>query len=197
MWIKRSEVLEYVNQYLHDIKLEELFLLSKSIKIDVNKKTIEEQILKISNGEVVSKIDYYDKFVKALKIYSHKSFQICFILKMIAGEVTYSQGSVDALDLTIDDEKILKSDVDRLVIPLKHIYKEIIVLKQKAENFSTYLDEIDFSMPKTGVVNFSSNKRLDEVKMTRRQVQDKLKQREEIRRKIIEKYNSTHNIQID
>ena len=197
MWMKRIEVLNYVNNYMGDITLNDLFLLSKNIKIEASKEMLQKQILQHSNGDIATQIDYYDKFVKALKIYAKKSFQISYLLKMIVGEVPFSQTSLDELDITIDDEKVLKSDIDRLVFPLKHIYNLMKDIKEKAENFSTYIseEEIEFVMPKTGVLNLSSSHRFDEVNMTRKQVQKKMKQRAELTKMIFEKYHSTHNAQ--
>ena len=114
-------------------------------------------------------LSYYDKFVKAFKVYAEKCLQICHIIKMIAGEIPYFESLAEIFDLTIEDDKVLLSDIDRLMKPLKVNYKLLLDVKAKAEEPETYVEEIEFKMPKSSLLNHSFGLIADRVEMTDRQ----------------------------
>ena len=166
MWIKRSEVINYVNEYLKTIKVDELFNLSKTLKIEVDKKFIEDKLLERFSGEVSIRLLNYDKFVKAFKIYADKCFKISHLLKMLAGEIPYMQSLVEMLDITCEEDRVLLTDIDRLMKPLKVNYDLLIDVKAKAEDPETYMELIDFNMPKSSLLNQSFKRMADRVEMT-------------------------------
>ncbi len=187
MWIKKSEVINHVNDYLKVVTVSDLFKYSRDVKIDIDKKTLETLILEKYASEIPIRLSFYEKFAKALKIYAGKCFKICHILEMIAGVIPFSESIAETLDITIEDEMILESDINRLMRPLKTNYELLLDVKQKAENPETYLDDIDFKMPNGVLLNKSPKFAADKIAMTDKQMKEQSKLIKEMTKEVISK----------
>jgi len=99
-----------------------------------------------------SKYKYYREdlqhFNNLFRIYTLKCLKICSIISMIAGRRMLDKELMQELDITIDEKEILISDVDRLLVPLKHNYELALAIKFKAEQMITYLN---LNMDRVGV----------------------------------------------
>ena len=78
-------------------------------------------------------------FNDLFRIYTTKCLKICNIISMIVGKHMLDRGLMEELDITINEREILLSDVDRLLVPLKHNYALALATKFRAEHMDTYL----------------------------------------------------------
>lgn len=95
-------------------------------------------------------------FNDLFRIYTTKCLKICNIISMIVGKHMLDRDLMEELDITITAEEVLISDIERLLVPLKHNYALALVTKFRAEQMDTYLKlNIDrFNMDKTSVHYF-------------------------------------------
>ena len=118
----------------------------------------------------------YDMFDRALRIYKEKCLKLCTILESIQSK-QISYGLIEKLDLTMEGDKILTSDLIRLLKPLKKNYESMFSLDLKANNKATYLNKINtpitgkvrIDMPTSSLINHSLKYSDETIEMTEKQ----------------------------
>ena len=78
-------------------------------------------------------------FNDLFRIYTTKCLKICNIISMIVSKHVLDRDLMEELDITITAEEVLLSDIERLLVPLKHNYALALATKFRAEQMDTYL----------------------------------------------------------
>lgn len=144
------------------LSIEEIQHFCKTVKITLTPKQISDFLLEEAkqNGvdmqeeenelfsKKVARFKYsfnakdYEFYKKSLEIYVDKCFKFCHLLNMLAGYGPLSTEILSRLDITVQDGKVLKNDVLRIIKPLIVNYNLAVKVKEKAENPETYLTQI-------------------------------------------------------
>lgn len=112
--------------------------------VNIDNNLIKRSTDRFMQEIAVSKYKYYREdlqyFNDLFRIYTTKCLKICNIISMIAGRRMLDKELMKELDITINEKEILLSDIDRLLVPLKHNYSLALATKCKAEQMNTYLN---------------------------------------------------------
>jgi len=202
MWTEQKDVIKFANDFLEEVSIDGIQSFAKDLKIVIPKEIISSSITFQTKIDRIERsksgiLENYDMFNSTLKVYGSRCLQYCFILRQISGEIKLSKNIFNELDITIKDNKVLTSDLLRILKPLKNNYRMACELKEKAEKINTYLEMVDKIPPikyYSGVYNSSRKPREEAINMSEKQMANRQKLREKLMEQAKKKYEQKKDL---